>query len=279
MLPIPIFAYINPGAPSGFVNDFAKILNTENESLLEEKIASFEKATRNEIAIAIIQNLSGDTIENYAEKLFSDWGIGKKNSDNGVLILIAIEDRQMRIEVGYGLEGSLTDAQSIWIINNSMKPAFQKNDFYIGINDAIDKIISATKGEIIPSESADNPLSIGNGFDFFEGIVAFIFVGFSFLGSILSRSKSWWAGGIVGAIIGIITGFYVGFIPFGILLTITLTLLGLAFDHLVSGNYARMRALGKNPSWWAGGRGFGGSSGSGGFGGGRSGGGGASGRW
>lgn len=272
------FAYTSPGESTGFVNDFAHILTSEQINNLELKLKEFEGKSQHEITLVTIKSLGGDTIENFAVKLFAEWGIGKKKSDNGVLILIAVDDYKMRIEVGYGLEGALTDAQSNWIINNIMKPAFRNNDFYSGIDGAIDKIISATKGEIVPSQKSDNRVDSNTG----EMIVLFLFVGLSWLGSILGRSKSWWAGGIVGGTIGIILGLIYGFVYTGIISIILLAFFGLIFDAAVSKNYSRNKTLGRNPSWWAGGRGFGGGGGGGGFGGfggGGSGGGGSSGSW
>lgn len=275
-LPVAVFAYVNPGNPTGFVNDFAGVLSAEQKQQLEQKLSDFEKSTGNEISIAVIKSLDGDTVENFAVELFKDWGVGKEGKDNGALILVAVEDREMRIEVGYGLEGALTDAQSSWIVNNQMAPAFKNGNFYAGLNAASDKIISAIGGEVIPVEESKMPVS--DYFDIFGGIVFFLIL----LGSILGRSKSWWAGGIIGGIAGIIIGFIKGFLYFGIISLAVLIPLGLLFDFIVSRTYSKSKSQGKVPPWWIGGAGFGGggkSGGFGGFGGGMSGGGGASGRW
>ncbi|MFH1346638.1 MAG: TPM domain-containing protein [Spirochaetota bacterium] len=276
-LPVAVFAYVNPGAPSGFVNDFAGVLNNEQKQQLEQKLSGFEKSAGNEILIAIVESLDGDTIENFSVKLFEDWGVGKQGKDNGALILVAVDDRQMRIEVGYGLEGVLTDAQSFWIINNEMAPAFGNNDFYGGLNAATDKIISAIGGEVIPEENS-SPKENVNYFNIF----AFVIFAFVWLGSILGRSKSWWLGGLLGGVAGIIIGFIKGFLYFGIISLAVLVPLGLLFDFIASKTYSKSKSQGKVPPWWIGGGGFGGRSGGrgfGGFGGGVSGGGGASGRW
>src|SRR3989344_5277330 len=108
----PVFAYTSPGSPSGFVNDFAQMMSAGARAQLEQKLVQLEKDSTNEISVVTINNLDGDTIENFAVKLFQEWGIGKTKNDNGILLLIAKDDRKMRIEVGYGLEGALTDAQS-----------------------------------------------------------------------------------------------------------------------------------------------------------------------
>jgi len=272
----PVFAYYNLGQPKGFINDYVGVLNAEQKSALEARLVAFEKETSNEIVVAIIDSLKEDTVENFAVELFQNWGIGKKSHDNGILILIAVSDKQMRIEVGYGLEGALTDSQAYWIIENKMKSAFRNNNFYLGLNSAIDDIISATKGEYIPSTSEKKDIS-------WDGIEFFIFIGFIIFQALMAAiasSKSWWLGGVVGAIIGIVVGFFMGWI-IGLILVIILTPLGLLFDYLASNAYQKARAKGHNP-WWYGG--FGGGSGGigggfGGFGGGGSGGGGSSGSW
>ncbi|MBI4779438.1 TPM domain-containing protein, partial [Candidatus Falkowbacteria bacterium] len=192
----PVLAYYNPGQPSGFVNDYTNTLTLEQRQALENKLSNFEKETSNEIAVVLINGLEDDTIENFAIKLFEDWKIGKQSNDNGVLVLVAKNDREMRIEVGYGLEGALTDAQSNWIINQIMKPAFRANDFYGGLDGAVDKIMAATKGEYVPSDSQN---SNGGKSSFNPEFIFYMVVfGFIWLASILGRSKSWWAGGIIG---------------------------------------------------------------------------------
>ncbi|MDD5071199.1 MAG: TPM domain-containing protein [Patescibacteria group bacterium] len=271
-------AYYNPGTPSGFVNDYAGMMSESEKQSLEVKLVNFESQTSNEIAVVIIPSLDGDTIENFAVRLFEDWKIGKAKNDNGILVLVAKEDRQMRIEVGYGLEGALTDAQSFWIIDGIMKPAFREEKYYEGIDQAIDKVIAATQGEYIPESQARE--SSGS-FDwetiFWLGLFAMIW-----MASILGRSKSWWVGGVIGGIIGIVIGLIKGFLFFGLASIAILIPFGLLFDFIVSKNYAKHKAGGTIPWWIGGGRGgrggFGGG-GFGGFGGGFSGGGGASGRW
>lgn len=276
ILAMPAHAYYNPGAPVGFINDFVGVINEQDKETLENKLQTFEKDSGNEIAVVIIPSLKGDYIEHFAIKLFQDWGIGKKDVNNGVLLLVAIDDRQMRIEVGYGLEGALTDAQSSWIINNELKPAFQKGDYSAGINNAVDQIINATKGEYVPEEDGSQIYNIQN-LKVIFGIFIFIFM---WLSSILARSKSWWAGGLIGAVAGIIIAFIWGFVWIGTLSIIFFSLIGLVFDYIVSKQYQKARTSGHHMPWWIGGGGHGGSSGGfGGFGGGFSGGGGSSGSW
>jgi len=266
-------AFYSLGKPTGFVNDYTNTLTAQEKQNLENKLSNFEKETSNEISIAIIPSLKEDNIENFAVKLFEEWGIGKKGEDNGVLVLVAMEDRKMRIEVGYGLEGDLTDAQSYWIINNEMKPAFREGKFYEGLDSATNKIIDATKGVEIPSDKESKSYSA---MDLFW-VLSFVFL---WVSSILARSKSWWLGGVFGAIAGVIIGFVkysliIGGVATGILIPI-----GLLFDYFVSKKYIKSKAAGHIPWYIGGGRGGrGGGSGFSGFGGGMSGGGGSSGSW
>ncbi|KKP37329.1 MAG: hypothetical protein UR27_C0007G0078 [Candidatus Peregrinibacteria bacterium GW2011_GWA2_33_10] len=265
-------AYYSLGNPGGFVNDYTNTLNQEQKTQLEQKLTNFEKETSNEISVVIIESLKEDTIENFAAELFEDWGIGKKDINNGILLLIAKQEREMKIEIGYGLEGALTDAQSYWIQEEILIPAFKSNDFHKGINEATDKIIAATKGEYVPSLDKPNT-------SVWEGALWFIFFGIMWLSAILARSKSWWLGGVIGGIIGIIITLIKGFFFIGILSIIFLIPAGLLFDYIVSKNYNAGKAKGHIP-WWVGGSGrSGGGGGFGGFGGGMSGGAGSSGRW
>jgi len=283
---LPASAYYNPGTPTGFVNDYANVIEDSLQAQMENKLIEFEKETSNEISIVTIKNLYDDYIENFSEKLFKEWGIGKTDKDNGVLVLVAVEDRKMRIEVGYGLEGTLTDAQSNWIINNEMKPHFQAENYGMGIDLAVDKIIDATKGEYVPSssETSASKGSQGNAWNW-EFIFWIVMFGFMWLSAILGRSKSWWVGGIIGGVAGVVLGLIWGWLWIGVSSIVGLGIFGLIFDYIVSKNYKKAKVGGKNPPWWMGGMGgFGGgrggsSGGFGGFGGGFSGGGGSSGSW
>ncbi len=279
LLPIIAFAYTSPGQPTGFVNDFASMFSAVQKTALESKLSEFQKQSTNEIAVVTIKSLGGDTIENYAVKLFAEWGIGKKGKDNGALLLIALDDRQMRIEVGYGLEPYLTDAESFHIIHDILTPAFQKSNFYDGVNQAVDRMEAVTSGEVAPaSKTAD----ASSWLSFVNPRILFIFFGLLiYFGSLLARSKSWWAGGVVGGIFGIIIGFLTTFVYTGIIALAVLIPLGLLFDYLVSKTYAKHKSAGTPIPWWIGGgsgSGYGGG-GFGGFGGGGSGGGGSSGGW
>ncbi len=119
--------------PIGYVNDFAKILDPNTIERLNSILSTFEQQTSDEIAVVTVDTLEGMTIEDYAVKLYQQWGIGKKGKDNGILILVAPKEKQVRIEVGYGLESIINDAKAGRIIREKMVPEFKVQEFSNGI--------------------------------------------------------------------------------------------------------------------------------------------------
>ena len=134
-------------SPATLVTDAAGVLTAEQKQALEKKLVAIDDSSSNQIAVVIIPSLDGYPKEEYATKLFREWGIGNKKTNNGVLLLIAIQDRQIRIEVGYGLEGAIPDITALNIIDNDIKPAFKAGNYYDGIDQATDNIAKAAVGE------------------------------------------------------------------------------------------------------------------------------------
>jgi uncharacterized protein len=120
--------------PPTLVTDVAGVLTPEQKQALENKLVAIDDSSSNQIAVVIIPSLDGYPKEEYATKLFRDWGIGNKKTNNGILLLIAINDREIRIEVGYGLEGAIPDITALNIIDNDIKPAFKVGNYYEGID-------------------------------------------------------------------------------------------------------------------------------------------------
>jgi len=279
LFPFTLLAYSSPGQPKGFVNDFAQILDSSFEDELNAKLKQFKEDTTNEIAVVTINSTGDESIEEYAVKLFEEWGIGGKETDNGILLLFATDDRKMRIEVGYGLEGNITDILSANIIKNILTPSFRENDFSGGISRATNEIIGVIKGDLT-APVAGAPDSFRHFLSQnIEIVLIFSLYLFLWIISILARTKSWWVGGVAGGIIAIIVGIFSSLILF-LVAMIILVPGGLLIDYVVSKNYKKSVSGGRRPPWWTGGS-FGGGMGGGfgGFGGGRSGGGGASGGW
>ncbi|MFZ2522160.1 MAG: TPM domain-containing protein [Minisyncoccia bacterium] len=283
LLPNLISAFVVPEIPTGFVMDLAKILSVEQVVELETKLSNFEKSTTNEIAVVTIQSLDGDIIENVAQEIFTKWGIGKKDKNNGVLFLISLTDRQTRIHTGYGVEGDLTDLGTSYIQQDVVTPAFRSGDYFGGINGAVDKMIQALGGtNIVPENYSQNTTSFPKNIPW-DFIFLIFIVLFQIIVSILARSKSWWGGGILGGLFGLaIWHFLIYSIFWAVSLIGFLVFGGLLLDFLVSRSYSQAKSSGVNP-WWmsrgGGGSGGFGGGGFGGFGGGFSGGGGSSGRW
>ncbi len=129
------------------VTDLAGMLSVREQQRLEEKLYLFEKQTSNQIGVLLISTLGEETIESYAMQVAEKWQLGQKEKDNGILLLISQQDRLMRIEVGYGLEGALPDMIADQIIRYEIAPEFRKGNYFQGIAAGLDAIIQATKNE------------------------------------------------------------------------------------------------------------------------------------
>jgi uncharacterized protein len=127
-------------AHDGYVNDFASVLADSDETYLEDYLRTLERDTSAEVAIATVNSLDGMTVEEYANRLFVDWGIGKKQKDNGVLLLVSMREKAVRIEVGYGLEPIIPDGRAGEIIRTSIVPDFRDGNFPRGIGQGIERI-------------------------------------------------------------------------------------------------------------------------------------------
>lgn len=192
LLPTLAFAFDVPARPVGFLQDYASILTSEQQKTLETKLEAYEKSSTNEISVVTIPSLDGDVIENVAQDIFTKWGIGKKDKNNGVLLLISLPDRKTRIHTGYGLEGELTDLGTSYIQQDVITPAFRDGDYYAGINGAVDKMITALGGSDIVPENYSTSKNYSNIPWEFILFVAFAFL--QIVAAVLGRSKSWWHG-------------------------------------------------------------------------------------
>ena len=132
--------------PAHYVTDRAGVV--KNADAINEKLANFERQTSDQILVYVDQHLPpNSTIEEMGAEAMRKWGVGQKGKDNGAILFVFIGDRKMRIEVGYGLEGSLTDAKAKWITSTVMKPEFQRGDFDAGINHGVDAMLATVRGE------------------------------------------------------------------------------------------------------------------------------------
>jgi len=133
--------------PPKLVNDYTGTLSADQKQTLENKLVAYDDSTSNQIVIVIVATTNDYAPNDYATKLGRDWGVGNKKTNNGVVILVAKDDRKIYIAPGYGLEGALPDITCQAIIDNEIKPNFKESDFYRGLDKGTDAIIKAAAGE------------------------------------------------------------------------------------------------------------------------------------
>jgi len=149
----------SPPSPPRLFNDFAGMLDTYAAERLEAELLQYEKETSAQLAVVTVDNMDGDYIESYAVKLFEAWGIGRQSADDGILLLIAEEERKVRIEVGYGLEGEINDSKAGRILDEYFTPSMRAGNVEKAISDTMQAIRSEITGvPLAPSENELSPL-------------------------------------------------------------------------------------------------------------------------
>ena len=139
--------YPDKPSPARLVNDYAHMLKGGEQAQLERKLEGFANSSSTQITVVTITNLGGHDVQEYSVEVFNRWGLGQESKNNGVLLLVSLEDRKAWITVGKGLEGALTDAKAGLIFRNELKPAFKEGRYFEGISASCDAIIQVTKGE------------------------------------------------------------------------------------------------------------------------------------
>jgi uncharacterized protein len=259
------------------VTDLTGTLTPAERSALEEKLSAFEARKGAQIAVLVVPTTQPEAIEQYSIRVVDAWKLGREKPDDGALLLVALQDRALRIEVGRGLEGALTDLVSNRIINEAITPRFREGDFAGGISAGVDRMISVVDGEPLPEPEKHwtGPPDIGGMLPILFFVV---FFASTILRAIFGRALgSLAAGGVAGGLAWFITqllGISIGVGLIGFVLS-----LAMGF-----GNGGRWSSRPGHGGWTTGnwgGRGGGFGGGGGGFrgGGGSFGGGGASGRW
>lgn len=132
--------------PPKLVNDFANFFTEENRRALETKLVAYDDSTSTQIAVVTVETLNGYAEDDFALRLGRKWGIGQKGKNNGILILLAKEERAVSIELGYGVENYITDSEAKRIIDNVMVPQFKQGNFYAGVDAATNDIIAMLEG-------------------------------------------------------------------------------------------------------------------------------------
>lgn len=197
-----------PPAPKGRVNDYASLLPANESAALEGRLKDIEDATSNQFVVAIFPSLEGDSLEDFSIRLADAWKVGQKGKDNGLILILFPQDRKVRIEVGKGLEGVITDAMSGRVIREVLAPAFKQSQYGAGLIASVDALDKASRGEF----TADPKTAKTAGRSSKTGLAA-VFLLFSFISiiSMLARRKSAYYGGRGGPMGG--GGFFIG--PFG----------------------------------------------------------------
>jgi len=158
---------------TGRIVDNAEILSPAAREQLDRKLAAHETATSNQVVVLTVASLDGESIEGFATRVFDEWKIGKKGQDNGVLVIVAPNDRRMRIEVGYGLEGTLTDAQAARIIRDRMTGFFKASRYDDGVTAGVDAIVATLEGRAADAAPASAEPKQRSGFLDVEGLDEF----------------------------------------------------------------------------------------------------------
>lgn len=246
------------------VTDLTGTLQPGQQAELEQTLQAFENRKGSQIAVLIVPTTQPETIEQYAIRVADAWKLGRKGVDDGVLLLIARNDRKLRVEVGYGLEGAIPDAVAKRIVSEIITPHFKQEDYFGGIRAGVDRIIRVIEGEPLPERKSSRPKDEGSSGDWLAiGFVLAVVVG-----------------GAMRALLGPFVG---GLVAASIAVVIAWLLFASLVMALVAGLFVFIfTLLGRHGGGgWSSGGGGGGGFGGGGFGGGGGGfgGGGASGRW
>jgi uncharacterized protein len=255
------------------VTDLTHTLTPDQTAQLEQKLAAFESRKGSQIVVLIVPTTKPEEIEQYSIRVAEQWKVGRKGVDDGAILLVAKDDRALRIEVGYGLEGALPDVTAKRIVSDIILPHFKTGDFYGGIDAGADAMIKVVDGEQLPAPAKpQRPLSTIDGGKlhslFIIGFILVFVVG-GILRSVVGRLP---AAGVMGGILGVIAWFIASSLIAAVVVGM------IAFVFTLAGGGAGRGGFGRGGwsggSGWSGGGGGGFSGGGGGFGGG-----GASGRW
>ena len=259
---------------TGRIVDNAHLLPADRTASLSAELATHEARTGNQVAVLTLPSLEGESLEEFSHRVATAWKLGRKGTDNGVLILVVPNDRKVRIEVGYGLEGALTDLKSSRIIREEIVPRFRNGDFPGGIAAGVKAVLGTIEGTYTPPER--KPVSTGNKTESALGMLFLAVVVGILTAAIVGHH---WKGGSIGSVMAFVLALSSGLI-LAIVAAVIVLIVAMGLAGMAGGGRSSPRGF----SGWGGGS-FGEFSGGGGFGGGFSGGGGsfgggdASGSW
>ncbi|MCC2656094.1 MAG: hypothetical protein K0Q76_1202 [Panacagrimonas sp.] len=269
---VPAWATVEVPPLQSRVTDLTGVLGADAKAAMEARLEAFEREKGSQVAVLMLPTTQPETIEQYAIRVVDAWKLGRKDADDGVLLLIALDDRALRIEVGQGLEGAIPDAVAKRVIEETIVPAFRQNDVRGGVDAGLDQIMGLVRGESLPPPQPQSAYSKGAGNpDLIPLLFAPMVVGMA-LRAMLGR--------LLGAGVAGGGAFLLGMLLFGTAIAGGVAALIVFLIVLLAGEGGGTNYRGGGFGGGFGGGGFGGGGG-GGFGGGGGGfsGGGASGRW
>jgi uncharacterized protein len=276
---VAVLAQVGVPALTARVTDLTNTLSAQQRAALEERLAAFEARKGAQIAVLIVPTTQPEPIEQYGIRVAEQWKVGRKDVDDGAILIVALKDRTLRIEVGYGLEGVLPDAVANRIVEEVIVPRFKQGDFFGGIDAGVSRMMAVIEGEPLPPpRAAARARSSGGGFEELL-IVGFMLI-FVVGGIIRAIFGRFLGSGVIGVIGGV-----AGWLMLGSLIAAIVVAVIALFLSLMGG-FGGMGRRGRG-GWYSGGLpgggwgggGWGGGGGGWSGGGGGFGGGGASGRW
>ena len=188
-----------PPAPAAHLNDYARVLGRDDQQTLERRLTEQENATGTQMVVAIFKSLEGESLEDYSIRLAQQWRIGQKKLDNGVILLVFLAERKVRLEVGYGLEPVVTDAVAAQIIRESIAPRFREGRYAAGLDAAVGAVYARIRPggapQAKPARGSGGPSLPVVGFFGILGVIAFILLREAFSAQRVARRNVYTAGG------------------------------------------------------------------------------------
>ena len=247
------------------VTDLTGTLTADQSSALEAKLAAFEQSKGSQVVVLIVPTTQPEEIEQYSIRVVDQWKLGRGKVDDGVLVLVALNDRKVRLEVGYGLEGVLPDATANRIIQQDIVPSFKRGDYYGGINTGVDRVMRVIEGEPLPEPELSPPAA---GIPGLFNLLPFLFI-FALVGGSIFRRLFGRVGGALatGGLVGFLTWLLISILGIAVVAGVV------AFIFALVGGMSGGGPAGGSNGWysrrhgsgWGYGGGFGGGGASGGW--------------
>lgn len=251
------------------VTDLTGTLTAEQKNTLEQRLAAFETAKGSQIAVLMLSSTKPEEIEQFSIRVAEAWKIGRKGTDDGLILVVAKDDRRLRVEVGYGLEGAIPDAVAKRVISETITPRFKAGDFYGGISAGVEQLIKLVEGEKLPPPSASAPSGGGAAQHDPAGYLILVFIFILAVGgglrAVLGRFGGAVATGAIAGIAGWVL-FSIGIAGIAAIIAFIFTLIntGRLGSGLGSGGFSSGgSSSGGSSSWGGGGGSFGGGGSSG----------------